>query len=141
MPRSSQVVFSTSIVGREVLTGFEFNPVYFFSACRICGAVYQEEADRNPLDETDPDRAAWLDNQFRRHRNWRERENNRHKEHEHRKLLLSGNWCTPEAAVILAPLGIFSLTDLVMSDSVSAALGEAPRAPVEDAQDTAPKGL
>lgn len=141
MPRNRQVVFAGSMVGREQLTGLEFNPVYFFSGCRICGAVYQEEADRNPPADNDPERPAWLHNQNERHIAWRESENNKHPMGVRQRLALSGEWCTPEAALKLAPLGIFSLTDLVMSNEVSAALREAPRAPDEDAQTLTKKGL
>lgn len=129
-----QVIFSGSIVGRDLLPGLEFNPTYFYSGCCICGEVYQTEADRNPPSVTDPKRIEWLEDQNRRHTTWRNQENKQHPEHEHRMLILSGNWCTPEAALKLAPLGIFSLTDLVISGEVSDALRQAPRAPVDDAQ-------
>lgn len=129
-----QVIFSGSIVGADALPGFEFNPGYFYSGCCICGDVYQEEADRNPPDSSDIEFPVWLTDQRNRHMTWRDRENKRHPEREHRMLVLSGNFCTPEAALKLAPLGIFSLTDLVMSNEVSSALGEAPRAPVDNPQ-------
>ena len=129
-----QVIFQGSIVGREELTNFSFNPGYFFSGCCICGEIYQTEADRNPPPINHPEYGAWLYDRNSRHQAWREAENNRHPMREHRMLVLSGNWCTPEAAQKLAPLGIFSLTDLIMSDDVSAALGEAPRAPTGNPQ-------
>ncbi len=137
--RNKHVIFQGSIVGRETLPGLEFNPAYYWSGCLICGEVYQTEEDRNPPDANDPNASGWAYEQKQRHLRWRDRENKRHPERVHRRLLLSGNFCTPEAAAKLAPLGLFSLTDLVMSDEVSAALGEAPRAPISDAQ--TPKAL
>lgn len=126
-----QVIYQGSIVGASALTNFEFNPTYFFSGCLICGEVYQTKTDRDPPEQDD---GKYLHNQKRRHDEWRVRHNNTHSDDEHRKLVLSGNFCTPEAAMKLAPLGLFSLTDLVMSDEISAALKESPRAPQDDAQ-------
>jgi hypothetical protein len=136
---TDHIIFKGSIVGREVLAGLEFNPDYFYSGCLICGDVYQTEADRNPPDAPSPEYEEYFINQKKRHFDWRYRENKRHSEREHRMLLLSGNWCTPEAARKLAPLGLFSLTDLVKGNEITAALGEAPRAPEGDAQ--SPRGL
>lgn len=132
--RSNQLIFQGSIVGREALTGLEFNPTFFFSGCLICGEVYQTEEDRNPPTKDDPEYGKYLFDQKQRHIAWRDKENGRHPERIHRLLAISGNFCTPEAAIKLAPLGLFSLTDLAMSNEVSAALGEAPRAPLSDAQ-------
>ena len=138
----SQIIYHGSIIGREELTGFEFNPTFFFSGCLLCGEVYQTEEDRNPPDESDPELVPYLFKQKQRHLAWRARENNRHPEHEHRKLAMSGHFCTPEAAIKLAPLSLFSLSDLVASPEIAAALREAPRAPRNDAQtDTEPSGI
>jgi len=137
-----QVIFQGSIVGRDQLTNLEFNPTFFFSGCLICGEVYQTDEDRNPPTVDDPEYGPFLINQKERHMAWRNKENNRHPERVHRQLAISGQFCTPEAAMKLAPLGLFSLTDIVMSDEIQAALKEAPRAPSTDAQhDINPKGL
>jgi hypothetical protein len=130
----NQLIFQGSIVGREQLTNFEFNPSYFFSGCCICGRVYQTATDRDPPSIDSPDFGAFEYEQKVRHNWWREKENKRHTEKQHRELLTSGNFCTPEAAQLLAPLGLFSLTDLVVSSETSAALREAKRAPSDDAE-------
>src|SRR5574339_1066318 len=99
---TKQVVFHGSIIGRDKLSGFEFNPTFFYSGCLICGEVYQTEEDRNLPEVGSVEYPPYLFEQKRRHLAWRDAENKRHTQREHRQLLMSGAFCTPEAAQKLA---------------------------------------
>lgn len=91
----------------------QFDPHRPYTGCRICGQLFQH-------DDVDV-RMAW---------SWMHSE--KHSPLEHYMLEQSGNWCTPEAAENLAPYGIFSLTDMVMSDEISDALRNAKSIPVKE---------
>jgi hypothetical protein len=121
------VLLQHSIVGRSELTNFEFDSDKPFRACLICGAIYQSVMDRLPLNSYEValatvDRQVWADSHARRHTS-----------KQHNELRRSGRFCTPEAAQVLAPLGIAPVSDMVMSDEHAHAISTAPRAPLSDA--------
>jgi hypothetical protein len=97
----------------------EFDPNMPYSGCRICGQIYQTELDRNikTLDQA-------LTASFGRAQ-WSKKHSKTHTTTQHRQLLISGRWCTPEAAQALASKGVISVVDLVMDDEISHAYREA----------------
>lgn len=100
-----------------------------WTACRICGLVFQSKLDRtNNFNEEAQLRALLL------RREWSIRHAKTHSATEHRELALSGRWLSPEAAQKLSSFGIIPLTDAVMDNEVEAALREAPRHPANDVE-------
>lgn len=103
--------------------GMEFDPAFPHTCCLICGDVFQSDADRDPFKDGTALRKAWS------HVHARE-----HPSTAHRQLAMSGRWCTPEAAHVLAAFGVINLKDLVMDEEVSHALATASAVPSEDSQ-------
>ena len=103
-----------------------------YSACLICGQVYQTHEDRlaQPTTRLGYERKAARDA-------WRAGHSMRHSAQEHRHLQEQQalGWdATPEAVLRLASFGIYVMGDLVGSDEHAAAGREAPRAPLTDAE-------
>jgi len=119
------------------LTNFEFDASKPFVGCKLCGRLFQSKYDRDPYSYVTADFAidAVLHHARKLSRGWQITHNKSHPEHEHVALLKSGRWCTPEAAEILAPLGVIPLIDLVLDQEVNHAMRQAPRAPIVDAED------
>lgn len=117
------------VVGLKSLTGLQFDPSKPYCGCRICGRLFQGSLDKldNPTD-------AQKVQGMQRRAEWTRRHAKLHPYHEHVTLALSGLWCTPEAAEIMAPFGIIPLTDTVMGDETTHALREARRAPQDDTE-------
>lgn len=95
------------------LAGHPFDPTVPHTCCRLCGGVFQSKLAGL---EATLERRAWSFKHARTHTPL-----------EHRRLALSGNWCTPEAAQKLAAFGIIDLVGLVMDDEIEQAYKEAPR--------------
>lgn len=127
-------------VGVESLTNFRFNLRAPWTACRICGVVYQTELDRKAYElcmANDSDYLATYEEAKAIRNEWRvNHESALHTEREIRLLNLSGLSVTPEAALALAPLGIIPIGDAgnVYISEVDEALFEAPRAPTNDVE-------
>lgn len=127
--------------------GMVFNPAANFTGCRLCGFVFQSALDRllfnlvhdSPVVELrNKELQDEIDHVEHRSLQWRKAAMGRHMrrthtEQEHNTLAMSGEWCTPEAAFKLAPLGVFPLQD---SGEVAVAMYEAPRAPTDDVEGT-----
>lgn len=133
--------------------GLDFDPAAPYSGCRICGALYQSNLDRESYANhqaglfaisTDPisgeeyfigDEDAvrlYIKANDRRER-WRYLHTRRyHTEREINTLRSSGFAFMPEAAHKLSPFGIIPLGN--MHRDIADAMFEAPRAPVEDAE-------
>lgn len=105
--------------------GFEFDKTKPYTACCLCGAVYQGALDLRVPPGHEPhnsiiarlaknNRDAWASEHARKE----------HKESEHMALRRSGRFATPEASQKLAALGIVSLVDMILDDEVSNALKE-----------------
>jgi hypothetical protein len=126
--------------GHHALVNFKFVLRAPWSACRICGAVYQTELDRRALQmmlDNDPMYAAVYEESTRLRDDWRvKHERAFHTDREIRLLNLSGLSVTPEAAINLAPYGIIPIGGAgnVYIDEIDEALFEAPRAPIDDAE-------
>lgn len=116
-----------------------FDPHEPYTACLICGTVFQQDIDRNPHHYVVP---AFQNNieLVREYatsirKEWSHHHAKEHKEREHDDLKNSGRFCTPEAAIKLAAYGIINLVDAVMDNEVDHALRESKAIPTEDAQD------
>ena len=134
LPR--HVYVAGAMVGYTALTNFEFDPNKPFAGCRICGDIFQTQFDRaDPSPTNTPQQVqAYHDYCTELRKEWSLRHARKHHDYQHRSLVLSGAWCTPEAAQRLAAYGVIALTDMVMNDEVEHALRVAPRAPTADAQ-------
>lgn len=110
------------------LPGLQFDITKAYRYCRICGVVYQTDADRHAKT---PLQLALLD---ARHKEWSLNHAKTHTEHQHRELKLSGLYALPHAAYKLAAFGIFSIVDMVQSPDIAAALLESKAIPRDDAQ-------
>lgn len=108
-----------------------FNPHASFTGCQICGEVFQSELDRKTyLGYASP--AEQIQATVQR-RNWSQwHASHSHTQKEHDMLAASGRFCTPEAAMKLAPLGIVTMSDNVFSVEHEQAQAEAPRTPVDE---------
>lgn len=115
------------MVGASALTNFEFDQAFPYAGCRICGKVFQPQILRR--DAVPYERRVLIV------RHWRVNHAKTHTEFEHRSLALSGQWATPLAQTRLAPFGIVDMTDrgTTLNQESDAALIEAPRAPIDDA--------
>ena len=115
-------------VGLPALEGLRFRPDKPHTACRICGAVYQSDADRelpSYLPADDAGMAAyevWAAESQRRR--WSDNHAKTHTTTQHRQLALSGRFCTVEAAGKLASYGIISLSDAIFDPDYAEALLE-----------------
>lgn len=133
--------------------GAEFIVEAPWSACRLCGAIYQSDLDRitylfkqqgriqEIVDRSngeihfigDEHATRLLDDATDRRKRWRELHERRyHTEVEVESLLKTGFAMTPEAAHKLAPFGITPLGN--MHEEIVDALFTAPRAPYDDAE-------
>jgi hypothetical protein len=92
-----------------------------YCGCLLCGEVFQSSIDLNVPPGHEPSNSLIARLAYDRRLRWRQ---------EHQCLPHApcrkrpGTFATPEAAQVLAALGIFSLIDLVMDDEVSSALSE-----------------
>ena len=115
-----------------------FDPQRSNTYCRICGAIYQTDYDREPErfkhlagfdgNITLVERYATSLRKF-----WSIAHSKTHTEKQHSDLMASGHFLTPEAAYKLAPFGVVDIVALVISDEHASAYREAPRAPKDDA--------
>ncbi len=119
-------------IGLDTLAGLEFRADKPHTACKICGAVFQSNADRNLPVGVLENHAVWAAESLRR--SWSHRHARTHPQHEHMNLQKSGLWCTPEAAIKLAAFGIIPIVDLVMNDEIEGALAESKPVPFNDSE-------
>lgn len=125
-----------SIVGQS-LTTLTIRKDREFAACRICGAIYQSTINKETPDRAYTPLKEWIAHgQTLR---WREDHNRNHPEKVHLAFRASGLTLTPWAAHRLAPFGLVPIADAT-DPEVAMAMLEAPRAPVDDAEETC-KGL
>lgn len=118
------------MVGDSELVGFEYRKDRPKAGCLICGKLFQSTLDRSAETDEEKERADEL------RVVWRTVHSKSHTDADHLRLArykATGAFCTPEAALELAPFGIFSLVDLVMSSEHADALRQAKRAPINDA--------
>jgi hypothetical protein len=127
-------------VGLETLTGLDFRNDRPYSGCCICGAIFQSDADRDPVgvyQRQPADFGYKLDNvdlmALGLRKEWSRNHAKTHPEREHRLLALSGQKFTAEAAHRLAAYGVIPLTG---NDEVNAALYESSPIPVDDVEGT-----
>lgn len=134
--------------GRDSLVNFKFLLEAPWKACRLCGTVYQSDFDRLAYFyahgyegyQVDTDLASYYERQGKLRRdNWLVT----HNKYSHpdfftelRQLEQSGLPVTPKAASKLSTYGIIPMGPTPYEDEISAALFEAPRAPVNDAEGT-----
>lgn len=129
--------------GRDSLVNFKFLLEAPWKACRLCGTVYQSDFDRLAYEcaqKGDTDLASYYERQGKLRRdNWLLT----HNKYSHpdfftelRQLEQSGLPVTPKAASKLSTYGIIPMGPTPYEDEISAALFEAPRAPVNDAEGT-----
>lgn len=135
---SRHLVASGFAVGLTSLTGLEFDPTCDYTCCLICGVVFQSNLERNPSYYLSASNKLFTIADVGMYaqsirREWSKNHAKLHTEHEHNQLKLSGRWATPEAACKLAAYGIFSASDAVLDNEVSAALLESKPVPKEDA--------
>lgn len=92
-----------------------FDPNRAYTACRLCGHIYQDDDIEN--------RKQWSFAHARTH-----------EAKEHIDLQLSGLWCTPEASQELAAYGIIAVSDMFFSDEINHAMNTAPRLPQKEVE-------
>lgn len=121
------------LIGAPVGYLFDANAPHTY--CRICGAVFQTQLDRDSIKPN-----AHPDLQVKAilgRKRWSFDHADTHSLQEHQALAASNRYMTPEATVKLVPLGIIPLTDMVMSKEHEEAAASAPRlnAEVQDAME------
>jgi hypothetical protein len=127
----------SGMVGHEALNGFTYNPNRPKAGCLICGRIFQSTLDRTAVTNGEKAEADALRQLWRLvHAEGHSRAE--HDELAHYKAL--GCFSTPEAAEKLAPFGVFSINDLVLSSEHAHALRQAKRAPENDA-DSETRGI
>lgn len=128
--------------GRDALVNYEFVLEAPWKACRLCGAVYQSDLDRQAYAFYQNDEhymAQFIELAGRRRRErWLKLHNRRRHPNyfaEVRQLESSGLPYTPEAAQCLSTYGIIYMGDVPSKyeNEIADALFEAPRAPINDA--------
>lgn len=131
-------VFTGGAFGLEQLPGLTFRLDCEYTACLICGEVYQSSYDRNP----ELHLSNWLPTietvglfaQLMRKEWSRRHAKEEHTEKEHEDLRASGRFYTPEAAIKLAAFGLIDLVGLVMDDEIEDALRQSSPVPTNDAR-------
>jgi hypothetical protein len=116
------------------LVNFLFDPNQPYSACRICGEVFQTALDRRIPVGHEPSNSLVARLAKLKRDEWRRQHHGTHSAYQHRMLALSGATCTPEAAQRLSSLGIIPISDMVLDDEVSEALAEANSTPTDDVE-------
>ena len=136
------LVFAGMQVGLTSLTNLDFDPSKPYTGCKICGALFQSNADRYPVgvffaqkDDFNHDYRNVHLFALGMRKEWSVKHSKLHSQKEHDMLRISGRWATPEAAERLASMGVFSATDLVLDDEVQSALNAAPKVPNKDSED------
>ena len=141
MTDTRHIVLFGGTIGLDALTGLRFIPHRPYSGCRICGEVFQSEADRFPSDvfqanprefDFDPTNVDLYALGMRKE--WSHRHARTHSQRMHEALEASGLWATPEAAQKLASYGVIDLSDTILTDEHSDALMESSPIPVDDAE-------
>lgn len=132
-------------VGRSELTNLAFMLEAPWKACRICGAVCQTKSDRAAYElhqkctlnggSTSHTLCALMEDRGRQMREeWLKRHNTQcHTNNELEAFVNSGLEVTAVAAAKLASYGIIHISNATDPDE-DAALLEAPRAPIDDAE-------
>jgi hypothetical protein len=99
-----------------------------YTGCRLCGALYQTDADRNIRSNQD------IIDRIAARRDWSFKHARKHPQWEHEQLELSGAYMTPDAAMKLASFGIISLSDMALVDEHWHAGRESHRMPHNDVE-------
>ncbi len=140
---SRHVVLHGGAVGLDSLTGLRFLPHRPYSGCRICGAVFQSEADRFPSDvfEANPREFDFQPSNVSLYalgmrREWSVKHARTHSDRIHAALEASGLWATPEATERLASYGIINLGDTITSPEHEVALLDSTPIPTDDVEGT-----
>lgn len=126
MSTSKHLYMVGAAIGLDSIVGLEFDINRPYTGCRICGTVFQSKLDRTFRTPAFEFQAS------EKRRIWSLKHARTHSRREHELLMLSGAWCTPEAAHKFAALGIIPVTDMVLNEGVRDALETAPSIPVED---------
>lgn len=141
-PRTKNTYVTNAQLGLIDLPGLTFDPEASFTGCLICGQVYQSKLDRKirqirdtPQNPLNVYLESYLHNALQLRKNWDLHHSKTHTEKEHDALRASGAFCTPEAAIKLTPLGVFSV-DHDLTGEVAHAMAEAPRKPTDDVEGT-----
>lgn len=103
-----------SIVGKELLTHFEFDPDSPYRFCCICGELYQDDFQRSITADSPLSKIAHAT--FLR-QTWATNHAKTHPDKAHELLRLSGRAVTPEAAMRLVPFGISPISDMVSNEN------------------------
>lgn len=121
--------FEANPPGLTSLTGLQYDPERPARHCRICGRSYQPPQARTDAWLTDPAVKWEVEKALRE---WAIQHNKTHSERVHRSFRSTHQFLTAEAALKLAPLGIYPVQDMIFSDEVEHAARIAPRAPKDD---------
>jgi hypothetical protein len=137
---SPSLILHGAAVGLEEVSGLTFRSDRPYTGCCICGAVFQSDADRDPVGTYQRQPAEFgynLDNvdmfALGLRKEWSKKHEKTHTEKEHDDLAKSGYAFTPEAANKLAAFGTIPLT---LSEEINAALLESSPIPLNDAEGT-----
>lgn len=108
-----------------------FNPDCPYTGCRVCGAVFQSELDREISKWGSMYQAykAMLERKA-----WSIKHAKTHTDKEHLSLARSGMMCTPEAAAKFASFGIIAISDMVLNDETADAMANARSIPIDDVE-------
>jgi len=121
--------------GLKTLPGLQFDPEFPYTACLLCGEVYQSVIDRKVPAGATPINSLLAKVAKERRDVWaRSHAAQEHTTREHTQLALSGRTMTPEAAFTLAAFGLIPLIDMVIDEEVSDALARSNAIPNVDAQ-------
>jgi hypothetical protein len=107
-------------VGLNYLTNFKFDPAFPYAGCKLCGELFQSDANRMGSEQGLSE--------------WRLNHNKQHQDHEHVSLIRSGRRFTPEAAQRLAPYGIIDFWAILSDPETAHAYATADRAPNNDVE-------
>lgn len=136
------VVLHGAAVGLSTLSGLRFLPHRPYAGCRICGDVFQSEADRFPNDvfEANPRSFDFLPANVDLYalgmrKEWSQKHARTHSDAEHEDLAISGHWATPIAAQRLVAYGVVPVSDAVFSTEHEEALRQSSPVPTKDADD------
>lgn len=124
----TNLVLAVTHIGLTEL-GAKFRMDKAYTACRLCGRVFQSELDRRAATNAD------IVHALVKRRDWSFKHARSHPQWEHDQLEQSGCYMSPDAAMKLASFGIISLSDMALHNEHWNAGRESHRAPHNDCEE------
>lgn len=119
-PTGRHIVLEGMLVSAPADYIFDANAPHTY--CRVCGAVFQTQRDRDSVVSVHLRIEATANR-----KRWAAEHSATHPLRVHQEMAATGRYMTPEAALKLIPLGIIPVSDMIFDRATEQAASEAPR--------------